>query len=97
MEAIQTRGTCPPNCQCCDADSAGANDICYVEGASEDKTRSPEMHDVSNIVWKRIKPPTYAMERPVPAVTARKVDVVRAQLLDKARYRSPFITSTPKK
>lgn len=91
-----SRGTCPATCNCCDADNLHSNDICYVEGSKIDRSRSPAMQSITETIWQNVKPPIFSLERPVPCVTARKVDIVRAQLFDRARYKSPLQTSMMK-
>lgn len=88
----KSRGTCPPCCTC-ETDAKG--EMCYVEGSNCDNTNSVTMQDVNDKVWESLRPPVGHHENPPPTVTARKIDIVRAQLMNKTRYRSNIPKTNP--
>lgn len=87
-----SRGTCPP---CCTCETDGKGEMCYVEGSNQDKSHSATMQDMNDKVWESLRPPIGHPDNPPPTVTARKIDIVRAQLMNKTRYRSNVPKSKP--
>lgn len=90
-----TRGTCPIECDCSDyLQESEGRDICYADGTNEDRETSVDLRQMAGKVYNISRPPAHFVSSP-PAVSARKIDIVRAQLMDKAKT-APAGSSIPK-
>lgn len=67
----------------------GANgpdkDVCYVEPSKFEKGASSNPAKTPDTVWKMVKPPGHLGGSNPPIVTARKLEIVRAQLSGKLK------------
>lgn len=75
----------------CPCDNSNDLTICYVETSTEDRNKSLEFHVNNASVWSHLSPPTEYQSLHTPAVSARKVDIMRSLLSGKARPTVPQI------
>ncbi|KAK9729844.1 hypothetical protein QE152_g15744 [Popillia japonica] len=70
------------HCPCDDSNNLG---ICYVETSTEDRNASTEDNVLRSSVWSHLGPPTKFQSLQTPAISARKIDIMRALLSGKAK------------
>lgn len=75
----------------CPCDESSNLSICYVETSMEERNASTDEHVHCMSVWTHLGPPTKYHSLHTPAVTARKIDIIRALLSGRARPTTPQI------
>lgn len=60
-------------------------DVCYAEACVYDKDESANASHISDNVWRAVRPPSRLGANKPPMVSARKLEVIRAQLNGKVK------------